>query len=100
MLDAYPLPTIESIVNEVAKWKYISTLDLNSAYHQIQINSKDRHFTAFPSGNELYQWKYLPFGLTNAMPAFQRAINEFIAKHDLKCVNAYLDNITVGGMTQ
>ena len=54
MLDAYPLPTIESIVNEVAKWKYISTLDLKSAYHQIQINPKDRHFTAFQSGNEMY----------------------------------------------
>ena len=79
MLNAYPLPTIESIVNAVAKWKCISTLDLKSAYHQIQINPKDRHFTAFQSGNELYQWKYLPFGLTNAVPAFQRAINEIIA---------------------
>ena len=87
MLDAYPLPTIETIVNEVAKRKYISTLDLKSAYHQIQINPKDRHLTAFQSANELYQWKYLPFGLTNAIPAFQRAINEFIAKHDLKTVN-------------
>ena len=29
MLDAYPLPTIKSIVNEVAKWKYIATLNLN-----------------------------------------------------------------------
>ena len=100
MLDAYPLPTIESIVNEVAKWKYISTLDLKSAYHQIQINPKDWHFTAFQSGNELYQWKYLPFGLTNTVPAFQRAIIEFIAQHDLKCTNAYLDNIILGGMTQ
>ena len=83
MLDAYPLPILESIVNEVAKWKYISTLNLKSAYHQIQINPKDRHFTAFQSGNELYQWKYLPIGLSNAVPAFQRAINKFIAKHDL-----------------
>ena len=47
MLDAYPLPTIESIVNEVAKWKYISTLNLKSTYYQIQINPKDRQFTAF-----------------------------------------------------
>ena len=36
-LDAYPLPSISSIVNQVAKWKYISTLDLKSEYHQIQI---------------------------------------------------------------
>ena len=56
MLDAYPLPTIELIVNEVAKWKYISTLDLKSAYHLIRINPEDRPFTAFQSGNDLYQW--------------------------------------------
>ena len=74
MLDAYPLLTIGSIVNEVAKWKHIYTLDLKPAYHQLQINPKYRHFTAFKSGNELYQWKYLPFGLTNAVPAFQRTI--------------------------
>ena len=36
-LDAYPLPSIDSIINEVAKWKCISTLDLKSAYHQIKI---------------------------------------------------------------
>ena len=102
MLDAHPLPTIELNENKVEKWKHISTLDLKSVYHQIRINPEDRPFTVFQSGNELYQWKYLPFGLTltNAVPAFQQVINEFIAYHNLKCVNAYLDNITVHGMTQ
>ena len=36
-LDACPLPSIESIVNEVAKWKRISTLDLKSTYYQIKM---------------------------------------------------------------
>ena len=99
-LDAYPLSSIESIVNEVAKWNCISTLDLKSAYHQIQIRSEDRPFTAFQSGSELYQWKVLPFGLTNAVPVFQRVMNQFIKRHALKCVNVYLDNITVGGEDQ
>ena len=35
-LDAYPLTSIESIVNEVSKWKRISTLDLKSAYHKLK----------------------------------------------------------------
>ena len=95
-LDAYPLPGISSIVNQVAKCKYISTLDLKSVYHQIQI----RPYTAFQSGSELYQWKVMPFGLTNAVPAFQRVMNQFIKRHDLDYVNVYLDNITVGGMDQ
>ena len=99
-LDAYPLPSISSIVNQVAKWKYISTLDLKSTYHQIQIRPKDRPYTAFQSGMELYQWKVMPFGPTNAVPAFQRVMNQIIKRHNLKYVNVYLDNITVGGMDQ
>ena len=35
-LDAYPLPSIESIVNEVSKWKRISTLDLRSAHYKLK----------------------------------------------------------------
>ena len=42
----------------------------------------------------------MPFGLTNAVPAFQQVMNQFIKCHDLKYVNVYLDNITVGGMDQ
>ena len=79
-LEAYPLPSIDAIVNEVAKWKCISTLDLKSAYDQIKIRPDDRPFTAFQSGSELYQWKVMPFGLTNAVPAFQRVMNEFIER--------------------
>ena len=92
-LDEYLLPSISSIVNQVAKWKYISTFDLKSAYHQIQIRQKDRPYTAFQSGSELYQWKVMSFGLTKAVPAFQRVMSQFIKRHDLKYVNVYLDNI-------
>ena len=88
-LEAYPLPSIDAIVNEVAKWKCISTLDLKSAYHQIKIRPEDRPFTAFQLGSELYQWKVMPFGLTNAVLAFQRVMNEFIERYQLKGVNVY-----------
>ena len=99
-LDAYPLHLIEEIINEVAKWNVISTLDLQSAYHQIPIHPKDRPYTAFQSGQELYHWRYLPFGLTNAVPVFQRIANNFIKRHNLKGVIACLDNFSVSDATQ
>ena len=37
-LDAYPLPKIETMVNNLAKYKFYSTFDLRSAYHQIPIH--------------------------------------------------------------
>ena len=73
-LDAYRIPSTSSIVNQVAKWKYINTLDLKSA---------DRPYTAFQSGSELYQWKVMLFGLTNAVPAFQQVMNQFIKRQCL-----------------
>ena len=42
----------------------------------------------------------MPFSLTNAVPGFQRVMNEFINRYKLKGVNVYLDYITVGGMDQ
>ena len=42
----------------------------------------------------------MPFGLTNAVPAFQRVMHNFIEKYQFKGVNAYLDNLTVGGFNQ
>ena len=45
-LDTYPLPKIEFLVNELAKYCVFSTFDRRSAYHQILIAEKDRPFTA------------------------------------------------------
>ena len=36
-LDAYPLPKIEYVINELAMYRVFSTFDLRSAYHEIPI---------------------------------------------------------------
>jgi hypothetical protein len=97
-LDSYPLPRINDIVNQVAKFKVVSKLDLKSAYHQIPLHPDDRPLTAFQVGNELYHWNVLPLGITNAVPCFQRIANDFVERHNLKeHVFPYLDDWGVGG---
>lgn len=96
-LDAYPLPKIENIVNEVAKGMIYSTIDLKSAYHQVPLSVSDRPYTAFEAGGSLYQFCRLPFGVTNGVAAFQRFIDNFIAEHKLQGTVAYLDNVTIYG---
>ena len=39
-LDAYPLPKIYEMVNEIAKYKIFSTIDLRSAYYQIPLSER------------------------------------------------------------
>ncbi|GAB1599994.1 uncharacterized protein LOC115215493, partial [Argonauta hians] len=36
--EAFPLPRISDLITKLAKFKYFSTFDLKSAYHQVKIN--------------------------------------------------------------
>ena len=55
-LDAYPLPSIEDIVSQVAVNTVFSSVDLKSAYHQIPIISNERKYTAFEASGKLYHF--------------------------------------------
>ena len=44
--------------------------------------------------------KGVPFGFTNAVPAFQCIMKKLIDKHNLKYINTYLCNMTEGYMVQ
>ena len=99
-LHAYPLPRIDEQINQLAKCRVFSTLDLKSAYYQILLHPDDRIYTAFEAGGKLYQYRRLPFGVANGVAAFQRIIDDVIASNNLRHTYAYLDNITIGGHNQ
>jgi len=99
-LDAYPIPKIESIIEEVSKNNFFSTVDLKSAYHQVPILESEKIYTAFEADGSLYQFKRIPFGVTNGVPAFQKFINSIIKTENLKNTYAYLDDVTICGKTK
>ena len=96
-LDAYPLPRIDDQINEIASNTVFSTIDLKDAYYQIEIRKEDRKYTAFEADGKLFQNKWMPFGVTNGVACFQRAMNDFIDNNNLPSSYAYLDNITICG---
>ena len=100
LLDAYPLPNISELVNKIASYKVFSTIDLRSAYHQIPIKESDKKFTAFQALNKLYQFKRLPFGLTNGVAVFQRQMDQMVENYNLTDTFPYLDNVTICGKSQ
>ncbi|XP_003369614.1 putative transposon Ty3-I Gag-Pol polyprotein [Trichinella spiralis] len=66
LLDAYPLPKIDSLLQRIAKYRVFSTIDLKSAYHQIPILNEEKLYTACEADGSLYQFTRIPFGVTNA----------------------------------
>ncbi|KRZ72456.1 Retrovirus-related Pol polyprotein from transposon 17.6 [Trichinella papuae] len=100
LLDAYPLPKINDMVQAISKYRFFSTVDLKSAYYQIHINARDKPYTAFEAGGRLYQFKRIPFGVTNGVACFQRVMDNILRVEKLKDTFVYVDNVTICGMNQ
>jgi hypothetical protein len=100
LLDAFPLPRINELVNQIAQYRVFSTIDLRSAYHQVPLKNDDKPYTAFEARGCLYQFTRLPFGVTKGVACFQREMVRFVQEEDLKATFPYLDNITICGKDQ
>ena len=94
--DAYPLPYISAILDRLRGAKYLSSMDIKSAYWQISVKKESRPFTAFTiPGRGLYQFKRMPFGLTNAPASWQRLIDTVLGADLEPFVHVYLDDIII-----
>jgi hypothetical protein len=92
--DRYPLPYIEDLLDRLHGSAYFTKLDLAAGYHQLRIHSDDQHKTAFIAPDGLYEWKVIPFGLTNAPAAFMRKMHKVLGSHSRYSV-VYLDDIMI-----
>lgn len=94
--DAYPLPYISSILSRLGGAKYLTSLDLKSGYWQIELEEESKQYTAFTiPGRGLYQFKRLPFGLSNAPATFQRLVDAIFGPELEPFVFTYLDDIVI-----
>ena len=98
--DAYPMPNVLQMVQEISQYKYFATFDLKSAYHQVPIREEDCKYTAFEADGQLWEFTSIPFGVTNGVSAFQRTIDKVIKVEQLSDTFAYVDNVTICGKTK
>ena len=91
--DAYPLPRVDDLIDEVGTAQYITKIDLMKGYYQIPLTEEAKSISAFTTPFGLYHYNVMPFGMRNSPATFQRAMNYLL--HDLKGVGVYLDDILI-----
>ncbi|KAA3671022.1 uncharacterized protein DEA37_0003302, partial [Paragonimus westermani] len=96
-LDAYPLTRIDELVEKISHYEIYTTLDLQSAHHQVPFREDEKLNTAFEACGNLYQFCRIPFGVKNGVAYFQRLINNIITTANVKDTFAYVDNVTICG---
>lgn len=93
--DAYNLPYVSEILDNLRNTRYLSSIDLSKAFWQIPIASEDRDKTTFyVPGRDTFRLKRTAFGLTNAPATQQRLVDLLFREFDLK-VFVYLDDIII-----
>lgn len=98
--DAHPLPNIQDVFDSMHGAKYFSTLDLKSGYWQLKMAASSIPKTAFTCHLGLYEFKRLPFGLTNAPAIFQREVSKALSGLLGKICLVYIDDIVVFSKTE
>jgi hypothetical protein len=93
--DAYPLPRIDDSLDQLSGAKWFSTLDLQSGYWQVKMAPEDQEKTAFITGQGLYEFKVMPFGLANAPATFERLMERILKGIQWNICLVYLDDIIV-----
>lgn len=93
--DAYPLPNITEILDQLGGAKYFSVFDLASGFHQIRMDERDAQKTAFSTPHGHYEYKRMPFGLKNAPATFQRLMDQILSGLQGNELFVYLDDIVL-----
>ena len=97
-MDAYPMPCIDKLIDQLGKARYLSTLDLARGYWQVPVASESQPLTAFITPFGLYQFKVMPFGLSGAPATFQRLINKLL-QGMWEYAAAHLDDLVIYSCT-
>lgn len=98
--DDFPLPHIDVLVDNTARFPIFSFMDGFSGYNQIKMSPEDMEKTTFITPWGTFCYKVMPFGLKNAGATYQRAMVTLF--HDMihKEIEVYVDDMIAKSQTE
>nr|GEX68304.1 reverse transcriptase domain-containing protein [Tanacetum cinerariifolium] len=98
--DCYPIPEIDWKVESLCGYPFKCFLDAYKGYHQIQLAELDEEKTAFHTGQGVYCYTKMPFGLKNAGATYQRLMDKAFESQIIQNIEVYFDDLVVKSYTE
>ena len=92
--DHFPLPFINTILDEVAGHELYTFMDGYFGYNQISIAPEDHHKTAFITPWGTFIYVVMPFGLYNVPSTFQRAMSFAFSNLLHRSMTVFIDDFS------
>jgi hypothetical protein len=94
--DRYPIPKISETLTNLAKAKFLTSMDVLKGFHQNVIAPESRKYLRIICHKGIYEYLRMPFGIKNAPSHFQRMMDiEFRRELAEKWVIMYIDDIII-----
>ena len=93
--NAYPLPDITEILDQLGQAKYFSCLDLAMGYHEIDMDPRDIDKAEFNMKEGHWAYNRMPFGLKTAPATFQKMMNNVLSDLTGTRCFVFLDDIVI-----
>lgn len=94
----HPLPTMDDFLPQFKEATFFTSLDIEKAFHQVEIEEKSREITTFITNWGLFRYKRLLFGVNCAPELFQGIMERIL----VECPNTvnFIDDILIYGKTE
>ncbi|XP_064481253.1 uncharacterized protein LOC135394440 [Ornithodoros turicata] len=91
--DPQPVDCMDDVLSTIAGCRFMSNMDIKSAFFTTKVKEEDVHKTAFVTQDHHDEFLRMPFGLKNGPPTMTRAIKMAYARLRKLGVVTYVDDI-------
>ncbi|XP_012468742.1 uncharacterized protein LOC105786813 [Gossypium raimondii] len=98
--DNFPLPHVDTLVDNTAGYSLFSFMGGFSGYNQIKMHPEDMGKTTFFTLWGTFCYKVMPFGLKNIGVTYQRAMVALFLDMMHKEIDAYVDDMNAKSRTE